>query len=71
MGHDDIDELAYGTRDVSIHVPVWGTTLTLWLRFPLSFVSIHVPVWGTTFYNNNKLLENIVSIHVPVWGTTK
>ena len=40
--------LSYPNQQISIHVPSWGTTRSLFdLPFPLP-ISIHVPSWGTT-----------------------
>ena len=36
-------------REISIHVPAWGTTFSIYSISSISRISIHVPAWGTTY----------------------
>ena len=56
---------------ISIHVPSWGTTIPIYLRFPSLIISIHVPSWGTTIHQSQYMRRLQISIHVPSWGTTE
>ena len=68
--------LSYPNQQISIHVPSWGTTRSLFdLPFPLP-ISIHVPSWGTTtgsmdrslclfYFNPRSLVGN--DGHVDSW----
>ena len=35
-------------KNISIHVPAWGTTRCLRRAVVIGVISIHVPAWGTT-----------------------
>ena len=57
-------------KNISIHVPAWGTTTLYCNDTNPQGISIHVPAWGTT--NSFVVIHNniSISIHVPAWGTT-
>ena len=47
--------LSYPNQQISIHVPSWGTTRSLFdLPYTIVEISIHVPSWGTTIFTRRQ-----------------
>ena len=36
--------------EISIHAPMWGATLVMFLIYSCPLISIHAPMWGATLY---------------------
>ena len=70
MGNDGPNQRVYGSSEISIHVPAWGTTRKVDVICQIKKISIHVPAWGTTDHMLLAYADYLISIHVPAWGTT-
>ena len=56
---------------VSIHTPIQGVTLGVYLKIPPTKVSIHTPIQGVTPKRQQQQQLIRVSIHTPIQGVTQ